>query len=155
MNAAMTQALRDLLRGATIGSLGTLHDGEPFVSMVPFALLGGGAGFVIHVSGLASHTGDMRAHPRVSLLVVAPESSAVPPQARARITVQGTAREISHSEPGYEAAKAAYLARFPQSAPMFELADFALFGIQPSSIRFIAGFAQAVTLTPQQFAAAV
>jgi heme oxygenase (biliverdin-IX-beta and delta-forming) len=153
VNAAMTKALRDLVRGQTIGSLGTLHDGEPFVSMVPYALHGG-AGFLIHVSALSSHTSDMRAHPRVSLLVVAPESTGVPPQARARITVQGTAHEIRRSDPDHDAATRAYLARFPQSAPTFELADFSLFRIQPSSIRFVGGFAQAATLTPEAFEAA-
>ena len=109
---------------------------------------------MIHVSGLASHTSDMRGHPRVSLLVIAPEAPGVPPQARARITVQGTAREITRIGSGARGRKGGVPSEVSQSAPTFQLADFALFGIQPSSIRFIAGFAQAVTLTPEAFAAA-
>ena len=40
--------------------------------MVPFALLPGGSGFVIHDSQLAAHTRDMLSSPHVRLLVVAP-----------------------------------------------------------------------------------
>ncbi len=48
-----------VLRSQTIASLGTLHAGEPAVSMVPFATTGGA--LVIHVSRLAAHTADMLA----------------------------------------------------------------------------------------------
>ena len=69
MNPAHAQTLRDLLGTQRIASLGTLHKGEPYVSMVPFAILPGGSGFVIHVSQLSAHTKDMLARPEVSLLV--------------------------------------------------------------------------------------
>lgn len=59
--------------------------------MVPFAMLPGGAGFVIHVSQLATHTRDMLLSPHVSLLVVAPLTPDVPVRALARITAQGRA----------------------------------------------------------------
>ena len=58
----------------------------------------------------------------------------------------------SRSTPGYAAAREAYLSRFPQAVDTFALPDFSLFAIRPLSIRFIAGFAQAVTLTPTVFA---
>jgi heme iron utilization protein len=154
MNEAMSKALRDLLRAQDIAALGTLHQGEPFVSMVPWVLLGRRE-FVIHVSELASHTKDMRAHPGVSLMVLAPESAGGSPQSRARITVQGSAAQIDASSADHAAARAAYLERFPQAEMMFGLADFSLFRIQPRSLRFIAGFAQAVTLTPETFQAAL
>jgi len=155
VNAEQIQALRKLLEGQSIASLGTLREGEPYVSMVPFALLPEGSGFVIHVSQLSSHTEDMLESPRVSLLVVAPETPGTPPQAVARITIQGRAEQYTVSAPGYVAAREAYLSRFPQAIDIFELSDFSLFAIRPSSIRFIAGFAQAVTLTPGAFATAL
>jgi putative heme iron utilization protein len=149
----VTQALRDIVEGQSIAALGTLHDGEPYVSMVPFALVPG-AEFVIHVSGLAAHTRDMLEHPAVSLLVVAPPSPEVAPQALARMTVQGEARPLAAGTPGHAVAKDAYLTRFPQSAMTFELGDFALFAIRPRSIRLVGGFAQAKTVTPETFARA-
>jgi len=152
MDSRMAQALRSLLQTRRIASLGTLHAGEPYVSMVPFALLPRGAGFVIHVSALAAHTKDMLADPRVSLLVIAPESPDVPPQALARATIQADALQYLESTPGHAEARQAYLARFPTSSTMFELADFSLFAIRPRSIRFVGGFAQAGTLTPERLA---
>ena len=147
MDPSIAPAIKSLLATQRIASLGTLHDGEPYVSMVPFALLPRGPDFVIHVSSLAAHTGDMLANPQVSLLVIAIESEGVPPQAVARITVQGEALRIPHAAATYPEAREAYLRRFPDSAQMFELADFSLFAIRVRMCRFVGGFAQARTLT--------
>ena len=152
MNPAYAQTLRELLSNQQVAALGTLHEGRPYVSMAPFALLPGGAGFVIHVSQLAAHTRDMLLSPDVSLLVVAPPRPDVPAQALARITIQGRAMQYADVDAGRAEAKAAYLARFPQSAELFGFADFSLFAIWPDSIRFVGGFAQATTLSPQTLA---
>jgi putative heme iron utilization protein len=149
MNPAQAQTLRDLLVTQRIASLGTLHKGEPYVSMVPFAILPGGSGFVIHVSQLSTHTKDMLSSPQVSLLVIAPQSPEIPAQAVARVTIQGRAIQYKESDPGYAEAKLAYLSRFPQSNDMFTFSDFSLFAILPRSIRIVGGFAQATTITPE------
>lgn len=149
------QTLRDLLCAQEVAALGTLHQGEPYVSMVPFALRPGSTDFIIHVSQLAAHTKDMRRHPQVSLLVIAPPAPGVLAQERARITVQGEAAQLAADTPEHAAAKAAYLARFPQSEMMFGFADFSLFAIVPASIRFVGGFAQATTISPATLAEAL
>lgn len=151
----LIQKLRELIDAQAVGSLGTLHDGAPYVSMVPFALLPGGPAFVIHVSALAAHTRDMLANPQVSLMVMAVPSPEVPPQALARVTLQGEAARIPDDAPIHRAAKQAYLSRFPSSAQTFELGDFALFAIRPTSARFVGGFAQAKTLGPEGLAQAL
>ena len=152
MNPSHARTLRDLLRTQEVGALGTLHEGEPYVSMVPFALRPGSTDFIIHVSQLAAHTKDMLTHPQVSLLVIAPPSPAVTAQELARITVQGDAVQLARGMPEHAAARAAYLTRFPQSEMMFGFGDFSLFAIVPRSIRFVGGFAQATTLSPQTLA---
>ncbi len=119
--------------------------------MVPFALDEAAPSFIIHVSALAPHTRDMLEHPRISLLVVAPEDGARP-QARARATIQGEVARLTADGPAYAAAKALYLGRFPQSVDIFALPDFSLFTIRPLSVRFIGGFAQAVRLNADEFA---
>jgi putative heme iron utilization protein len=146
------QILRDLVRTQQVAALGTLHAGQPYVSMVPFALLLGGTSFIVHVSQLAAHTKDMLAHPRVSLLVIAPPTLEVMAQELARITVQGEAVQLPAGTPEHAAAKAAYLARFPQSEMLFGFSDFSLFAIVPESIRFVGGFAQATTISPETLA---
>lgn len=148
----MNEALGDLLRTQQVAALGTLHEGHPFVSMVPFAALADGTGFVIHVSRLAAHTKDMIADPNVSLLVMAPPAPQVMPQAIARVTIQGEAMPCAEPDPLHAQAKAAYLARFAQSVEMFGFADFSLFVIRPTAVRFVGGFAQAKSLSPATLA---
>lgn len=151
MDAQQAQALRALLQRQEVAALGTLRNGEPFVSMVPYALLADG-GLAVHVSRLATHTRDMEEHPAVSVLVMAERSPDVTAQALARITLQGDAEALAPDAPGYDAARAAYLARFPASEPMFGFADFVLFRIVPRSVRHVGGFAQAGSLTGAQYA---
>lgn len=147
MNLEQANALRAVLNGQTVAALGTLHKGNPSVSMTPFAIVPGTATFLIHVSTLAAHTKDMQAHPNVSLLVMAPPAADVLPQALPRVSVQGLAQPIVPSEAGYAQARAVYLARFPESAAMFGFTDFSLVGITPTAARFVGGFAQAASIT--------
>jgi len=152
MNATHARAMRELLERQDVAALGTLHKGEPFVSMVPYALAPGGGGFVIHVSRLATHTRDMEEHAGVSLLVMEERAPEVPPQALPRVTVQGQARPCAPDDPLHAAAREAYLARFPDSEMMFGFADFSLFVIEPRSVRVVGGFAQAWSVTAADFA---
>ncbi|MEO6324763.1 MAG: ABC transporter substrate-binding protein [Thermoanaerobaculia bacterium] len=154
VNPAQNQKLRHLLEGQRVAALGTLQAGEPFVSMVPFALLPDGT-FVIHVSSLASHTGNMLTSPRVSLLVMTADTSDVESQALARVTVQGDAEQVAASHPGFPAARGAYLTRFPQVAESVASHDFSFFAVRPTSARYIGGFAQAFSLSPDALAGAL
>jgi heme iron utilization protein len=119
--------------------------------MVPYAIANDGSGFIIHVSRLASHTKDMRADPRVSLLVMEAESGETPALALARVSIQGTSFEVPSDSPDLPGLRAVYLERFPEASQMFEFADFSLFKIQPGSVRIVAGFAQAYTLSAESF----
>jgi len=152
MEAALQQALKSLLESQQVASLATLHKGDPAVSMVPYALLPQGRGFVVHVSRLSTHTADMLAHASVGVLVVAPAGSAASPQQLQRASVQGTARPCADDSPDHPLARALYLARFPQSEETFGFSDFSLFLIEPRSVRFVAGFGQATTILAGEFA---
>jgi heme oxygenase (biliverdin-IX-beta and delta-forming) len=57
--------------------------------------------------------------------------------------------------PEHAAAMDPYVDLFPDSAPMFGFADFSLFAIRPTALRWIGGFAAAPSLTPEEFASAV
>ena len=161
MDATENLILRRLLRSRAIAALGTTEKGEPFVSMVPYILHGAGADFLIHVSGLSAHTRQMLAHPRVSIMVTAAEDAvgddgaAIQPQALPRVMVQGNATRVDPASKEYAVGKAAYLERFPPAQQMFELRDFSLFTISPRTVRFIAGFGKAHSLSPETWADAV
>ncbi|MCU0939171.1 MAG: pyridoxamine 5'-phosphate oxidase family protein [Burkholderiaceae bacterium] len=147
MDADLRQRLLDLLRSQPIAALATLHKGEPAISMVPVALAPDG--LLVHVSDLATHTRDMREHPRVSLLLM--DEAGELPQARPRVSIAGDATFIDKDSAEYAAARAIYLARFAQAAMTFGLADFSLVRIAPASARFVAGFAQAHALGGPMF----
>jgi putative heme iron utilization protein len=144
--------LAGLIRGRSVAALGTLHAGAPFVSMVPFVVPPAGDAFVIHVSRLAAHTQDMLDDPRVSLLVTQAEGEGVPAQALARVTVVGEAREMGKGSTEERACREVYLARFPEAEPLTGFGDFFFFEIRPSHARFVAGFAQAMSITAETLA---
>ena len=151
MSRTAEAQLKQLLQQRSVAALGTLHAGAPFVSMVPYALARDGSGLLIHVSGLASHTRDMRADARVSLLVVQEEGGETSALELARASIQGMALEIAADSPDLPGFRAAYLGRFPDAAQLFGFADFSLFKIQPDSVRFVAGFAQAYSFSAESF----
>jgi heme iron utilization protein len=66
--------------------------------------------------------------------------------------LQGEAQPCAVDGADYAAARQAYLARFPDSEPMFGFGDFSLFLITARSVRFVAGFAQAWSMTGADYA---
>ena len=154
MNRELTVVLRQLIHGRMIAALGTLHQGAPFVSMVPYAVERDGS-FILHVSRLATHTRDMLDHPDVSLLTTESEASGKMPQALARVTVEGRAEVLDRESEKHTDARDVYLSRFPDAAPLFEFSDFNIFIIKPVSARVIAGFGQAITMTGDDFSTTV
>jgi heme iron utilization protein len=154
MNRELMDVLQQLIHGRMTAALGTLHQGAPFVSMVTYAVARDGS-FILHVSRLAAHTRDMLDNPDVSLLITESEGSGKMPQALARVTVQGRAEMLDRDSEKNTDAREVYLSRFPDAAPLFEFSDFNIFIIKPISARVIAGFAQAVTITGEDFATAL
>ena len=156
MDTALTHLLRTLILDREIAALATLHDGLPFASMVPIALAQPSAGLrlVTHVSRLAAHTRDMLAAPEVCLLITAPESAAMP-QALPRVSIPAVAEFIPPEHAEHAVLKAAYLAKHPQAADLFQLGDFSIVAFTPLSARFVAGFGSAHTLKPEALAAVV
>lgn len=147
--------LQTLITSQPLAALGTVYADEPFVSMVPLALESKSRKLIIHVSSLAAHTKHMIASPLVSLMVMAAPVANASVQATARVTIQGRAAQLDTAGVEYEAAKTAYLKRFPQSLDLFGFADFSLFSITPTAARWVAGFAQAKTLSAEDFCTAL
>lgn len=153
----LAAVLRSLLLDRATAALATLHEERPAASMIPFAVHVGPAGLrlVSHVSGLAAHTREMQTCPEVCLLVTAAESPGQMPQSLARVSIPARAEFIPADHPEHAPLKAAYLAKFPDAAPLFQLGDFAIVAFVPEPARLVAGFARAVTLPPEALAAAL
>ena len=164
MDPAASHLLGELIRGRSVASLATLHEGLPFASMVPYAVWHDAMGerllFVTHVSRLSAHTRDMLETPQVCLLITAPETGedleSVPPQALPRVSIPAVASFIDREHADYSSLARAYLEKFPFAAEWFQLGDFSIVAFTPSgSARFIAGFARAMTVSAAQLHAAV
>jgi len=152
MNPEESALLSSLVRGQRIAALGTLRQGAPLVSMVLYLPAADFSAFFVHVSALAWHTQDMRTDNRVSLSIAETDDSKRNPQTLARLSVLGTARPIANDAPEHARLKPEWLARFPDSAINFELADFAFFRIEPAGARFVAGFGSIHNLTAAHLA---
>lgn len=149
----LTHALRTLLHAQRIAALGTLgEDGQPFVSMVPFAVEPVSASLVIHVSGLAAHTRNLQTTPRVSVLVMQAEVAGEPVHGLPRVTLDGRATVLPVNSAAWADARRVYLARFPEAEPMTALGDFRFVGITVAGARQVAGFGAARSLDGEAMA---
>ena len=148
VNEQVATRAAELIRCCKVAALGTLHDGQPSVSMIPYAIIGEPFAFIVLASTLAAHTAEMLHDPSVSLMIMEPEADTKLSHALARVSIQGRAGALPADDPRFGSARAAYSARFPEMAGLFGLGDFALFAITPERLRFVGGFAQAATLTP-------
>lgn len=145
----------ELARRCRVAALGTLRDGAPGVSMVPYAIVGQPFAFIVLVSTLSAHTREMLADGNVGLMIMEPEIDTRPAHTLARVSMQGRAEFIAQDNPRFAAARAAYSARFPEMAGLFDLNDFTLFTIVPVAVRVVMGFAQADSITPESLAASI
>jgi len=100
--------------------------------------------FTVHVSRLAWHTQDMLHDPRVALSVSEADDGRADPFTLMRVSIRGTALQIENGP------KEGWLARFPEQAINFTLADFSFWQITPRDARFVAGFGSIHNLSPEQ-----
>lgn len=129
---------RTLASRVSVGSLCTLlatePAGYPYGSFVTFALDEGNPVFLI--SSLAEHTRNLLADARASLLIAEPGDG--DPLARGRVTLIGPCTRLS--EATTERARAAFCAAHPDAAYYIDFADFALFGLTVTAVRYIGGY---------------
>lgn len=140
--------LRQLLLGERIAHLATLRNGAPMVSMTLFMPEADFSAFYVHVSRLAWHTQDMAHDPRVALSIAETDDRRADPFTLMRVTVRGEAAQLQGGP------KEAWLARFPEQAINFELADFSFWKITPRDARFVAGFGRIHNLSAAELKSA-
>lgn len=132
--------LRDLLAQERIAHLATLRQGAPMASMTLYLPAPDFSAFHVHVSRLAWHTQDMATDPRVALSIAQADDGRADPFTLMRVTIGGDAVQLPNEGAGFDSLKAAWLARFPEQAVNFGLADFSFWRIAPREARFVAGF---------------
>ena len=140
--------LKRLLTKERTAHLGTLRGGAPMVSMTLFMPERDFSAFYVHVSRLAWHTQDMMQDPRVALSISETDDQRADPFTLMRVTVRGDATQLQ------DGPKDAWLARFPEQAINFTLADFSFWRIAPRDARFVAGFGRIHNISAKELQAA-
>jgi putative heme iron utilization protein len=137
---------KQLLRSARSGSLATLgRDGHPSASLVSLATDSDGTPLIL-VSALSSHTGNLQADPRCSLLL-APGGKG-DPLAHARITLKLRARKVARDGEVGARIRRRFLARQPKAALYADFGDFSFFALDVEGASLNGGFGRAYELTP-------
>lgn len=149
MDVILQRTLAQLIRNQHYAAIGTLHEGAPFVSMILYVPSPDLQSFYTLISALAHHTRDIQRDARVSLMLMEDGDVDDDPQQRARVTVSGEAVPVSPDDPNYESIKGSYLEKYPQAAFNLNLKDFSFYRIVPRTARYVAGFAQAFNLLPE------
>ena len=134
MPFADASLLHRLIRSERIAHLATLRNGAPMVSMTLYMPERDFSAFYVHVSRLAWHTQDMSHDARVALSIAETDDRRADPFTLMRVSIRGDATQLS------DGPKDEWLARFPEQAINFELADFSFWKIVPRDARFVAGF---------------
>ncbi len=147
MDLITEKTLARLIRTQRVASLGTLHDGAPFVSMILFAAASDFQSFFTLISRLAHHTQDILKDPHVSLMIVESDDGSQDPQQLARVSIIGHATAIPREGTEYESVQALYVRKYPQAAFNLTLKDFGFYKIEPRKVRYVAGFAKAYDLS--------
>ncbi len=144
-------SLATLIHSQRIAALGTLRDGVPFVSMVPYAEATDLSAFYLHLSRLAVHTQAIRSDPHVGLMISQPDVGSGDPQTLARVSIQGEAAVVAKDSADFGTVKALYLAKFPAAEINFGLGDFDLYRITPHSGRYVADLGKIYDLKEEDF----
>ena len=116
----------------------------PMASMTLFMPEQDFSAFYVHVSRLAWHTQDMQKDARVALSIAERDDGRADPFTLMRVTIRGEAFQETHGP------REAWLARFPEQAINFQLADFSFWKIVPRDARFVAGFGRIHNLSAKE-----
>lgn len=140
MDSETSAALKSLILKERIAHLATLRGGAPMNSMTLYLPAPDFSAFHVHVSRLAWHTQDMLQDARVALSIAETDDGRADPFLLSRVSIRGSAVQLESKGEDFEKLKTAWLARFPEQAINFQLADFSFWRIEPRDARFIAGF---------------
>jgi len=144
VDADTRKALAALIRKERIAHLATLRQGAPMASMTLYLASERLDAFHVHVSRLAWHTQDMQKDARVALSIAERDDGRADPFTLMRVTIRGDAFQ------DLDGPREAWLARFPEQAINFQLADFSFWKIVPRDARFVAGFGRIHNLSAKE-----
>jgi heme iron utilization protein len=137
---------KELLRATRAGALATIdrNTGHPFSSLVTVATDVDGSPLIL-ISRLATHTANLYADPRASVLLAAAGKG--DPLAHPRLTVIGTFIRCERDTADTARVARRFLSRHPKSRLYAGFGDFSFWRMGLASAHLNGGFARAADLT--------
>ncbi|MEL6384520.1 MAG: pyridoxamine 5'-phosphate oxidase family protein [Cyanobacteria bacterium J06626_18] len=121
----------------------TTADGAPHASYAPF-IMERDRTFYIFVSGLSSHTQNLKATGKAGILLIEDEAQASQIFARQRLMYDCTVTLIARNDPQWTTWGDKFAVRFGNLITMLrQLPDFQMFQLKPQAGRFVVGFGAA------------
>ena len=118
-------------------------DGVPDASYAPFVRIDDNA-FYVNLSDLSTHTGNLMATPRVSVMFLQAEDQSKQVFARKRLSFDADAEVVERNSPLWIRLMDLFEQKFGDVVELIRpLEDFRLFRIVPRRGVFVRGFAQA------------
>lgn len=135
---------RDLLRTIRAGALGTIdrNTGHPVTTLTTVATDTDGSPLIL-ISTLSSHTANLKADGRASILLA--RQGKGDPLAHPRLTVLGAFRRVEGEEE-VKRLKARFLARNPKSQIYIDFPDFSIWRLDVAAGHLNGGFARAADI---------
>lgn len=142
---------RTIAAASAHAALATLSkDGDPWASMVAYALLPDGSP-VLCVSTLAAHGRNLKRDPRASLMIAQRDVEG-DPLAQGRVTLAGVAERVE-GDAEHE-ARSAYVARIPAANVYAGFGDFSIWVLRVQRVRWVGGYGRMDSASPDSFRAA-
>lgn len=150
--ARLSQEVLDFIETRKTLQLASLtEEGAPFASYAPFAI--GENCLYVLLSDLAVHAVNLKANPKASVLIIEDEDTAGELFARVRVNYSIEAECIRHNTEAWDRGISALKARHGERiSHLSQLSDFRLFKLNPTSGRFVKGFAKAYSLAGNSLA---
>ncbi|MEO1094947.1 MAG: pyridoxamine 5'-phosphate oxidase family protein [Cyanobacteria bacterium J06638_28] len=118
-------------------------EGQPHASYSPF-VTGDDHAFYIFVSGLSTHTQNLKASPQAAILLIEDETQSQQIFARQRLMYDCAVQLIERHDPSWTIWADRFKANFGNLIDMLrQLPDFQIFRLMPQSGRFVVGFGAA------------
>ncbi|MGD1909043.1 MAG: HugZ family protein [Leptolyngbyaceae cyanobacterium] len=124
--------------------------GQPQASYAPFVMTNdSGRSFYVFVSGLSSHTANLKANPQAGILLIQDEANTTQIFARQRLMYDCQVAQISPQDPQWTAIADRFQVQFGALIEMLrQMPDFQIFRLVPQSGRFVLGFGAAYEVDP-------
>lgn len=135
------QAFPETFRSIILSTVS--HDGIPQASYAPF-LIDADKKLYVYVSGLSTHTANLKQTGRVSVLFIEDEADTKEIFARRRLTYNCTATPLPRDTAQWQVLIERFEQRFGNVIGLMKgLPDFQIFQLQPQGGQFVIGFGAA------------